>query len=103
MLLAGLRVHAQLFGVFAERVHQAGGRRDRIPGRDGHAAEDRAQRRRRVAVDEHLAGGLVRLLYTEVVALDDVLTCVGDGRLDDAVVQIDRACLALEVADSARP
>ena len=29
-----------------ERVHQAGGRGDRIPGRDADAAEDRAQRRR---------------------------------------------------------
>ena len=59
-LLAGLLVHAQLLGVVAERVHQAGGRRDRIPGGDGDAAEDSAHRAGLVAGDENLAGRLVR-------------------------------------------
>ena len=53
---------AQPLAVAGERVGQRGGRRDRIPGADGGAAVDRAERGRAVALDEDAVADLVGLL-----------------------------------------
>ena len=63
--LAGFRIVPQLLAVGAEGVRQRGGRRDRIPGADGGAAIDRAERGGVVALDEDAVADLVGLLDPE--------------------------------------
>ena len=62
VVLAGLGILAVLRAELLERVHHAGGRRDRVPGRHRRAGVDAAERGRRVAVDQDPVVGGVHLL-----------------------------------------
>ena len=57
ILAPGGRIDAQAFAEALERVHQRGGRRDRIPGADRGAGVYAAQSRGGVAVDDDLPLG----------------------------------------------
>ena len=67
--LARLRVDAVLAQVVDQRLAERRRRRDRIPGDDGDAGQQAAERGGGVAVDQDLAGGLVHPLDAERVRL----------------------------------
>ena len=63
--LLGFRIDPQLGAMAGEGVGERGGGRDRIPGAHRGAAVDRAERRRRVALDEDAVADLVALLQAQ--------------------------------------
>ena len=63
--LLGVRIDAQLGAMAREGFGERGGRRDRIPGADGGAAIDGAERRRRIALDEDAVADLVGALQLQ--------------------------------------
>ena len=80
---AGLRIDAPLVGKALERIHQRGGRCDRVPPRHRGAGVDGAQAGRGVAVDHDVAG-------SEIHRLDAQRQRAGDVRLRVVVAELDR-------------
>src|SRR5215469_8611689 len=78
LVLLRLRINAQVLAMRAEGFGKRGGRRDRVPGGDGRAAIDAAERRGIVAADEDAVAHLV--------ALDDIEPA-GAGQMLRRVVE----------------
>jgi hypothetical protein len=81
-------IDAQLVGEALERVHQRGGRRDRIPAGHRGAGIDRTESGRGVAVDQDVAGGLVHLLDAQRQRALEMLLRVVVAELDRQHVRI---------------
>src|SRR5919204_273074 len=59
-VLPGVRIDAMSGAMAGEGFRKRGGGRDRVPGTHGRAAIDRAERRRRIALDVNLVADRVR-------------------------------------------
>ena len=88
--------------VVVQAIGQRGGRGDGIPRHELHAAEDRAQGRGRIAVDQERAFGLGHALHTKRIGLGEVGLRPFARQLHDVEVQIDRFAFAAEVETQRR-
>ncbi|MNS81766.1 hypothetical protein D3C72_1154880 [compost metagenome] len=96
---AGLavRLGAVGFQKIDQALAEARARGDRVPGEHLHAGHQAADRRGRVAVDDHLAGGRLHARHAEgALGLVQVLLGPGQAGLGGFEVDLDGLGLALE-------
>src|SRR5205807_9163060 len=95
LVLAGFLVDAQLRAGALESLSERGGGRDRVPGADGGAAVQAAERRRRVALDEDLVADGVGALGPQAHRVLQILFCKIQPQLERVEVRLQEFLLAL--------
>ena len=95
LCLLGFGIDAHLGAMAGKRIRQRRRRRDRIPGADCGAAIDRAERRRRIALDEDAVADLAALLQAQADRAREVESGVVASDMQRLDVGRDQLFLAL--------
>src|SRR6267378_4145297 len=95
LVLAAVLVDAQLRAGALEGLGERGGRRDRVPGADGGAAVQAAERGRGVALDEDLVADGIGALGLQAHRVLQVIARVVEPHLEGIEVGLEELLLAL--------